>query len=213
MGAFFPFWSLAISRLPIAEMIYPNRKVEYYRIKLINKEFFIIDKLGVFRISDGIAKIYNGKVRIYQYMVESMNPIDARVQKDIERYCRVNNFSEMIPLMLEYNTAGKKEWTDEDGKVTNTINIKEPLSSRGSLFIRNFQNIDPVHVYNFYNTIAMAGKEADKLKSKKMMPTIEAKFIFAILVGGAIAFAVVIGALQNSSIDLDFFIPKALKGE
>lgn len=214
---FFPFWSLAISKLPVAEMIYPNRKVEYYRIKLINREFFIIDKLGVFRISDGIAKIYNGKVRIYQYNVESMNPIDARVIEDIHKFCHKNKFNEILPLMIEYKGEGKEggALVDEKGVVVdaNPYKIQDPISSRGSLFLHNFQNIDPVHVYNFYNTVRLAGKEADKLKSAKLMPKIEAKFIFAILVGSAIAIAVIVPTLTNSSIDLDFFIPKALKGE
>ncbi len=201
----FPLWSLKATRKPVAEIIYPNRAMEYYLIDpLINNEFFIIKKVGVFRIQSGVSKILGGKVRIFQYNVESMNPVDASMQEDIEKFCKTNKFTELLPLMTE---------VFEKDKQAGKFHIHEPLSPRATLYLHNFRNIDPVHVYNFYTAQDQAHEESKKWMSKKVFPKIEAKMIFAILVGGAVAFAIVASTVGSGNFDFDSIIPKALKGE
>lgn len=195
----FPLWTIRAQKNPVAEIIFKNRKVEYYPINLINNEFFIIKHVGVFRIQDGTAKIYNGNVRIFQFYVESMNPIDPTITKDIERYCKANNFSDVLPLILE---------KDPDTE------INEPLSQRVITSLTNFRNIDPTHVYQFYTQQQQVHDHSKKWLTARIMPKVEAKTIFFLIVGIAIAVVIIGNFLASSGgFDLDSVTPKFLKGE
>ena len=91
----FPLWSLKATSFPVAEINYPNRAMEYYPIQLINKEWFIIKHVGVFRIQDGVAKILDGKVRIFQYFVGSKNPnpVSAETLHNIQKFLQEKQIS------------------------------------------------------------------------------------------------------------------------
>ena len=198
----FPLWSLKATRFPVAEINYPNRSMEYYIIKLINNEWFIIKDVGVFRIQDGVAKILDGKVRIYQYFVQAknVNPISPNTLKGIHSFCRKNKFKELLPLMLEKD---------------NNLEIHEPMDEMTSQSLHQFKSVDPTHVYQFYEQMDQLHEESKKWMTKKVFPKIEAKTIFMILVGGAVAIAIIVPTVANNSgsLDMDFFIPKFLKGE
>jgi len=198
----FPLWSLKATRFPVAEINYPNRAMEYHIINLINKEWFIIKDVGVFRIQDGVAKILDGKVRIYQYFVgaKNINPISPQSLHSINQFCKKNKFAELLPLMLEKNPE---------------MQIHEPLDEITTNSLKNFKSVDPTHVYQFYEQMDQLHEESKKWMTKKVFPKIEARTIFMILVGGAVAFAVVVSTLTNNTgnLDMDFFIPKFLKGE
>ena len=202
MTSMFPLWSLKATRFPVAEINYPNRSMEYYIINLINNEWFIIKNVGVFRIQDGVAKILDGKVRIYQYFVQAknVNPISPKTMKGITNFCKKNNFKELLPLMLEKEPA---------------LEIHEPMDEFTSQALEKFKSVDPTHVYHFYQQMDHLHEESKKWMTKKVFPKIEAKTIFMILVGGAVAIAIIIPTIANNSgsVDFDFFIPKFLKGE
>jgi hypothetical protein len=204
MGLIFPLWTLKASKFPVAEIIYPNNLTEYYPIKAINNEFFIIKKVGVFRLADGVAKVLDGKVRIFQYCVESPNPIDARYTKTIYDYCKKHKLPELTPLLMEQ--AQTQNGTE--------LVINEPLPPRPILYLRTFKSFDPTHVYNFWVAMDQAHKEANKWISKKMMPKIEAKYIlFGVMALLILIFAVPIALEQYTSITGGFDITKSIFGE
>ena len=198
----FPLWSLKATRFPVAEINYPNRSMEYYIIRLINNEWFIIKDVGVFRIQDGVAKILDGKVRIYQYFVQAknVNPISPKTLNAIYKFSKHNKFTELLPLMLEQEPS---------------LEIHEPMDEQATQSLMKFKSVDPTHVYQFYEQMDQLHEESKKWMTKKVFPKIEAKTIFMILVGGAVAIAIIVPTIANNSgsVDFDFFIPKFLKGE
>lgn len=212
-GGFLPLWTLAVSRKPVAEIIDANGDFEWYRINLINDEFFFIqdnNQGAVYRIADGLAKKYKGKVKIYQYMADKLNPIDVRIIPEVNAWCKKHRLTQLLPIMLESN---QEEMQKVLGKTFADELIKDPLPSRPTLAFANFKSVDPVHIYNFYVTLKNAGKQADKLKSHKIAPKMEAKFALALILGGAVAIVVIGSFLLNSGVSLDAVTPKFLKGE
>ncbi len=201
----FPLWTFKASRHAIAEIIHDNHAVEYYLIdKKINNEFFIIKHIGIFHIIPKHAKILDGKVRIYQYPVESLNPVDPTVEKSIHAFCKKNKFREVLPVMMELSKGNPSK----DG-----FTINEPLHPRAIEYLDNFKNAVPAYYLNLLVQQEQVHDESKKWRVGKVFPKIEAKVIFAILVGGAIAVAVIVSVMGNSGIDLGAITPKFLKGE
>ncbi len=95
------------------------------------------------------------------------------------------------------------------------LEIHEPMEEQATQQLKNFKSVDPTHVYQFYEQMDQLHEESKKWMTKKVFPKIEARTIFMILVGGAVAIAIIIPTVANNagSVDMDFFIPKFLKGE
>lgn len=213
MGKFLPFWTLATSNKPVAEIIDSDNNFDWYRINLINDEFFFISENNqgaVYRIKDGIAKKHRGKTRIYQFLADKLNPIDPRIIPEVEHWCKKHKLPELLPIMLEIN---KDEMIAKLGNITANEIINDSIPARSHMAFANFQAVDPVHIFNFYVTLKNAGKHADKLKSHKVAPKMEAKFALALILGGAVAFVVIMSFMLNSGVTLDSITPKFLKGE
>ena len=95
------------------------------------------------------------------------------------------------------------------------MEIHEPLDETTSNSLKNFKSIDTIHIYQFWEAMDNVHEESKKWMTKKIFPKIEARTIFMLLVGGAVAVAIIVPTITNNagSFDMDFFIPKALKGE